>query len=91
MHALILCLCVCVVIVRCQSLTSLSDGEVSISDGTHGVELGVGAVATYSCNPGYGLVGVATRMCVGTGIIGTWTGSPPTCQGQLLSCYINGE
>ena len=70
------------VIIRCQSLTEPTNGEVSISAGTHGVNLGVGAVATYSCSNGYGLVGQDTRTCViNRGISGIWSGSEPTCEG----------
>ncbi len=70
-------------IIRCQPLTQPSNGVVSISTGTHGVNLGVGAIATYSCNSGYGLVGQASRTCVsGGGTTGTWSGSQPTCEGK---------
>ncbi len=73
-----------VAIVRCESLTGPSNGEVIISIGTNGVERGVGAIATYSCNSEYRLVGVVTRTCGSTGL---WTGLPPTCQGTY--CYNN--
>ncbi len=70
------------VIIRCQQLTESTNGEVSVSTGTHGVNLGVGAVATYSCSNGYGLVGQATRTCVSDGgSSGIWSGSQPTCEG----------
>ena len=73
------------VIIRCQPLTQPSNGVVSISTGTHGVNLGVGAIATYSCNSGYGLVGQASRTCVsGGGTTGTWSGTQPTCEGKNL-------
>ena len=75
------------VIIRCQSLTQPSNGAVTISSGTHGVTLGRGATATYSCNTGYGLVGQATRTCVVTngGTTGTWSGSQPACQGEWIN------
>ena len=75
------------VIIRCQPLTQPSNGGVTISSGTHGVTLGRGATATYSCDTGYGLVGQATRTCVVTngGTTGTWSGSQPTCQGEWFN------
>ncbi len=77
------------VIIRCQPLTQPSNGRVSISTGTHGVSLGVGAIATYSCNTGYGLVGQASRTCVsGGGTTGAWSGSQPTCEGINNLVYV---
>ncbi len=79
--------CTYTVIIRCQQLTHLTNGEVSVSIGTLGVNLGVGAVATYSCSNGYGLVGQVTRTCVSDGgSSGIWSGSEPTCEG-LSSVY----
>ncbi len=77
------------VIIRCQPLTQPSNGRVSFSTGTHGVSLGVGAIATYSCNTGYGLVGQASRTCVSDGgTTGIWSGSQSTCEGisNLVLC-----
>ncbi|XP_064398669.1 sushi, von Willebrand factor type A, EGF and pentraxin domain-containing protein 1-like isoform X2 [Halichondria panicea] len=77
---------ICEVIIICQPLTQPSNGVISISTGTHGVNLGVGAIATYSCNSGHGLVGQASRTCVsGGGITGTWSGAEPTCE-EILTC-----
>ena len=47
-------------------------------------QLGVGTTATYSCDPGYVLVGETTRTCedVNGHIIGTWNGMMPTCEGK---------
>ena len=73
------------VIITCQPLTQPSNGAVTISTGTHEVTLGRGAIATYSCNTGFGLIGQATRTCVVTngGTTGTWSGHQPTCQGTI--------
>ena len=41
--------------------------------------------ATYTCNPGYTLIGGSTtRTCVSGGI---WSGSPPTCQCEFCNSY----
>ena len=39
-----------------------------------------GTVATYRCNPGFFLVGIATRTC---SISSTWAGQPPVCQRKI--------
>ena len=46
--------------------------------------LAVGTTATYSCDPGYVLVGETTRTCedVNGYIIGTWNVTMPTCEGK---------
>ena len=44
-----------------------------------------GATATYSCNEGYYLNGVSTRTCGdGTGTMGSWSGSAPSCDGKFF-------
>ena len=62
--------------VDCGTLTNPANGQVSHTTGTT-----LGQTATYSCNPGYNLVGGGTRTCQDTGV---WSGSAPTCQGTLL-------
>ena len=45
-----------------------------------------GHAATYSCNPGYTIVGATTtRVCNGT-----WTGVAPTCEPPPLRFELNG-
>ena len=63
--------------VVCPSL-SLINGTISYSDPT----LGVGSVATHSCDTGYTLNGGSTRTCQSGGI---WSGSAPTCEGEVLA------
>ena len=41
------------------------------------------AVATYTCNTGYTLIGGSTRTCESNGV---WSGSPPKCEGWWSSC-----
>ena len=47
--------------------------------------LAVGTTATYSCDPGYVLVGDTTRTCedLNGDIIGTWNVTMPTCEGKI--------
>jgi Sushi repeat (SCR repeat) len=54
----------------CHTPPALVNGLVSAPVTTFG------AVATYSCNLGYSLAGLATRTCQANG---TWSGTPPTC------------
>ena len=59
-----------------------------MATGANLLTLGLGSVATYTCNTGLGLVGQTTRVCEdtngGTVTTGTWSGSPPTCEGGLV-------
>ena len=68
---------------RCDNLPSISDGSKilyvphysilpDLSAGKHYV----GTIATYSCSPGYQLVGGSVRTCVQGGM---WNGTEPTC------------
>ena len=63
-------------VVDCGTLTNPANGQVSHTAGTT-----FGETATYSCDPGYNLVGGNTRMCQATG---NWSGSTPACQCMLL-------
>ena len=56
------------------TLNDPTDGQVSFTTTTFG------STATYSCNTGYNLQGVATRTCQADG---TWSDSEPTCQSKL--------
>ena len=58
------------VIANCPALQSPTGGSVSAPALTYG------STATYSCNNGYVLDGVATRMCQASM---AWTGAAPTC------------
>jgi hypothetical protein len=57
--------------VDCGGLPAPGQGSVSTAAGTT-----FGATATYSCEPGYGIVGGASRTCQASG---NWSGNAPTC------------
>ena len=60
-------------IVGCGSLPDPANGQVTLnSTGFH-------SMANYTCDPGYGLVGNATRICQ---LDGTWSGSV-SCQSNV--------
>ena len=72
------------VAIMCPPLPDIDNGVVEWSG------LSPGGVATYTCDPGFILVGDATRICRDNG---TWSGEEPTCDRKLLSplhvyCYL---
>lgn len=58
----------------CGALTNPTNGSVSAPVTTY---TSTPTTATYSCNPGYDLVGSPTRACQTSG---TWSGTAATCQ-----------
>ena len=44
-----------------------------------------GSMANYSCDSGYRVIGISTRMC---GADGTWSGEEPSCQLEALEAII---
>ena len=81
------------VALTCEGLTAPPvHGQISVEHGPNSLSHGLGSVATYSCDPGYALVGQTTRTCEdtngGTVTTGTWSNSPPSCQGiARISVY----
>ena len=72
--------------VTCEVLSQPGNGMISFTPGPNSLSRGLGSVATYSCDPGYALVGQTTRTCEdtngGTVTTGTWSGAQPYCQGN---------
>ena len=68
--------------INCGSLDNPSNGKV-LAD----ADL-INSVATYSCNPGYALVGDVTRTCQNSGI---WSDKAPTCIGKygIIDACLN--
>ena len=67
--------CYCLAIM-CPPLPDIDNGVVDWSG------LSPGGVATYTCDPGFILVGEPTRICRDDG---TWSDEEPTCECKLLS------
>ena len=47
------------------------------------------STATYSCDPGFQLVGVETRICLESAV---WSGDPPACECKYTtysSCMVS--
>ena len=78
-------------VILCPELSAPADGGVTLNTQT----FGVGTTATYSCDPGYILVGeISTiRTCEDThrGTTGTWNGTEPLCDGMQTLMYIGVE
>ncbi|KAH3889329.1 hypothetical protein DPMN_013383 [Dreissena polymorpha] len=62
----------------CLTLPAPTNGNVNLPQGTT-----YAAVATYTCNTGYTLQGIALRICQSTG---QWSNSPPTC--EINTCTV---
>ena len=66
----------------CEELSPLDNGEIGVAPGPSSPSHGLGSVATYSCDPGYSLVGQTTRTCedANNEATGTWSGVDPMCE-----------
>ena len=72
------------VAVMCPVLSAPVNGLITYSEEASPT-LGFMETATYNCDDGYALSGEdRVRTCVGpAGSFGEWTGTAPTCQGEL--------
>ncbi len=61
--------------VNCGALTDPMNGMVDTSSGTTFMN-----TATYTCNPGFTVMGDATRMCQDNAM---WNSSAPICESKL--------
>ncbi len=85
---------------RCPDLEPFGNGSIEITSGDY-VQLGLGAIANYSCNPGFILLGQMIRGCRlasgGEESTGIWNTTEPSCRGiyilliDLALCNINYE
>ena len=64
---------------ECSQLEAPENGAVSQMSSS------VGSVVSYLCSSGYTLVGDNRRECR---ITSEWTGSAPTCEGELLARLV---
>ena len=77
--------------INCTILDDPENGRVTFTPGVVAtIETGLGAVANYTCNEGYDLVGDTLRTCEANG---QWDGGEPTCMGMYLFgstlCFYN--
>ena len=63
------------VVIDCGSLEAPRNGSVAVNTTT------VGAIATYTCEGLFTLVGAPTRECL---MNASWSGEAPTCEGNLI-------
>ena len=67
-------------------LNDPENGQVIFTPGVVAtIETGLGAVANYTCNGGYDLVGDTMRTCEANG---QWAGAEPTCMCRCFFCCI---
>ncbi len=69
-----------------------NNGMVTYSNEIQNRTFMFGTVATYTCSPGYGLSSTDNRTCMtadnGGETIGRFDGSEPSCDRELVECYI---
>ena len=58
----------------CGTLSNPLNGNVTFTTTT------VGSGANYSCDAGFVLMGLSSRVCV---VNGSWSGEAPVCRGEL--------
>ena len=64
----------------CEALPPIANGRVTELDSS----LGVGSIATYTCDNGYSPTGGDTqRVCTENGV---WTGQEPSCARKSKKC-----
>ncbi len=75
--------------VDCGPIT-ITNGAVDTSSGTTFM-----MTATYTCNPGYNIVGSESRTCGASGTSGAtgladgvWSPTAPTCESMLSQCVV---
>ena len=61
-------------VIMCPGLVDPANGRMTVTGNLPG------DTATYTCDPGYNLVGIQNLTC---GDNGLWSGSPPFCQGAV--------
>ena len=69
-------------VVDCFNLTNPTNGQVSLDMTIYE------AVASYSCNEGFILMGPTARTCQSNG---NWTDNAPVCQSKSLACLCHHE
>ena len=73
----------CYTAIECPSIT-LTNGMVAYA-ADNSPPFSLGTVATYTCSPGFALVGDMTRTCMDddqADIVGVWSGVASSCEGN---------
>ena len=76
---------------KCSDLEKLTNGAIIEYTPPHEVSTDLsagqrftGTIATYSCSPGYQLVGGSSLRACGPN--GTWNGTEPSCGERIHAC-----
>ena len=72
-------ICLHCLAILCPALPNPDNGMVTWDS------LAPGGVATYTCDPGFVLIGEPTRNC---GSDGTWSGMAPICERKFITTYM---
>ena len=73
-----------IVDIRCDNLSTLTNGMMSCSSGREGVGY-EGDNCSFTCNTGYELTGSDTRTCQSNG---NWSGTEVAClRGKVIRSY----
>ena len=67
-------------VIDCGTLPEPANGAVDLSDGSF-----VGAVAIYTCDPSFRLIGEDSRVCQENE---SWSGEAPTCEGNYIDSML---
>ena len=71
--------CTYTLAIDCGALPEPDNGAVDLSDGSL-----LDAVAIYTCDPAFRLIGVDSRVCQENG---SWSGEAPICEGNYIEMY----
>lgn len=77
------CLSLSFLVVQCPALQELENGLTSCGDDEDG-EFSFGNSCSFSCHPGYHLVGPTTITCTSAAV---WTESAPRCAGESVPTF----
>ncbi len=77
--------CVFTISGACSDLPLLMNGDITYEAGVVDSRP-INTIATFTCDNGYSLTGGSFRVCQNDG---TWSGTVPTCQCELIPLHLN--